>query len=199
MIHSDINLLPKKKKVPAKILLGVPALIALVAFIAAIAVIMPSLSLGAQKAKLDSMKKQLTTYSQVESEYQQKLKAFATIQEQEKNYNDFVSTDKETLNLLNKIKAAKLPSITILGMKFDSDKIILSGYGTTDIEIAKYEIALRNLGLFSDIQLASINGPENQRSFSYTLVHRNGSSKTASAASSQGSSAASSQTGGTSK
>ncbi len=185
MIKSDINLLPRKKKVPAKIILGIPAGILLLAVICALGIMAPSLALGAQQAKLNVLQQQLSTYSQVETNYQQKVGAYSTIQEQQKNYNDFVSNDKQTLDMLNKINAIKPSTITLLSEKFDIDRIILSGYGTTDIEIARFEIELRKLGLFSDILLSSITGPDNQRSYSYTLMYKADSSQASSAASSK--------------
>lgn len=170
MIQPDINLLPKKKKIPAKILLGIPAGILLLVIVFALGIMLPSISLAAKQAELDALKLELSTYSQVETDYLQKLQEFSMIQERQKNYDDFVSTGKETLDFLSKINGIKPSTITILSLQFGIEKIAITGYGTTDIEIAKFEIALRNLGLFSEILLDSINGPDDQRNFSYTLL-----------------------------
>lgn len=195
MIQSDINLLPKKKKIPAKIILGVPAGIILLAAVVALGIMLPSISLAAKQAELDALKLELATYSQVETDYLQKLQEYSVIQEQQANYNDFVSTGNETLDLLNKINSVKPSTITILSEQFGGEKIVLAGYGTTDIEIAKFEIALRNLGLFSEIMLDSITGPDDQRNFSFTLLQSTDSSTESSGVSS----ASSSQEGGTAK
>ena len=195
MIQPDINLLPKKKKIPAKIILGVPAGILLLVIVCVLGVMLPSVSLAAKHAELDALKQEISTYSQVETEYLQKLQEFSTIQERQKNYNDFVSTGKETLDLLSKINGVKPSTITILSMQFGIEKIVITGYGTTDIEIARFEIALRNLGLFSEIILDSITGPDDQRNFSFTLLQPALVSQESQAVSSS----ASSQEGSTSK
>jgi len=191
MVKSDINLLPKKKKIPASILLGIPATIILLVFILAVGIMTPSLLLNAKQAQLDALEKQLSTYSQVETNYLQKLKDYSALQSQQKNYNDFIASDKQTMDLLTRIDAAKPSTVTILSEKFDSEKVIVSGYATTDIEVARFEIELRKLALFPEILLDSITGPADQRNFSFTLMHR--------LETSQASSAASSQEGSTSK
>jgi ABC-type transport system involved in cytochrome bd biosynthesis fused ATPase/permease subunit len=173
----------------------VPAGILLLVFVVALGIMLPAVSLAAKQAELDALKLELSTYSQVETDYLQKLQEYSVIQEQQKNYTDFVSTGKETLDLLSKINGIKPSTITILSLQFGVEKVVITGYGTKDIEIAKFEIALRNLGMFSEIMLDSITGPDDQRNFSFTLLQLTGIPQE-----SQGvSSSASSQEGSTSK
>ena len=185
MVKSDINLLPKKKKIPASILLGVPAGIFVLVFIIALGIMAPSLLLSTQQAQLNALEKQLSAYSQVETEYLQKLKEYSTLQNQQKNYNDFIASGKDALDLIKKIDAAKPSTITNLSEKFDMNSVTVTGYGTTDIEIARFEIELRKLALFPDILLDSITGPDGQRNFSFILMHSVETSGVSSAVSSQ--------------
>ena len=185
MVKSDINLLPTKKKIPASLLLGIPAGILLLVGILALGIMAPSFLLNVQQTQLDALEKELSTYSAVETNYLQKLKEFATLQSQEKNYTDFVASDKLALDLLTRINAVKPSTVTILSENFDIEKVTVAGFATTDIEIARFEIELRKLALFPEILLDSITGPVDQRNFSFILMHKVETSQTSSAASSQ--------------
>ncbi len=190
----DINLLPKKKRISAKVALGVPAVILLVAALAAGGVMLPERLLQLKQERLASLEQQLSAFSATEQEYFAKLQEFTVLQKQQTNYESFTASSKQTLDLLKRIKAIKPATVTILSEEFDSEKIILTGYAETDIAIAGFEVSLRKLGLFSDITLGSIAGPQGRRSFSFTLTHK---SETSSGESSETSSdTASSQEGG---
>lgn len=177
MVKSDINLLPKKKKIPASILVGIPAGILLLVAILALGIMGPSLLLNAQQAQLTAMQTELSTYSKVETTYLQKIKEFATLQGQEKNYNDFTASDRQVLDLMSKINAVTPSTVTILSKEFNTEKVTVSGFATTDIEIARFEIELRKLAMFSDILLDSITGSDDQRNFSFILIHKSATSQ----------------------
>ncbi len=188
MVKSDINLLPKKKKIPASLLLGVPAGILLLVGILSLGIMAPSLLLNAQQAQLTALETELSTYSKVETTYLQKIKEFATLQGQEKNYNDFTAPDRLVKDLMSRINAVTPSTVTVLSKEFDPERVTVSGFATTDIEIARFEIELRKLALFTEILLDSITGPDEQRNFSFILIYK-----------AEISSASSSQEGGTGK
>lgn len=190
----DINLLPKKKKLSAKVALGVPAVILLIAALAAGGVMLPDRLLQTKEERLASLQQQLAAFSATEQEYLAKLQEFTILQKQQANYESFTGSSKQTLDLLKRIKAAKPAAVTILAEEFDSEKIVLAGFAETDLAIADFEVSLRKLGLFSDITLSSITGAQGRRSFSFTLTHKPEISSDAASDSSSG--AASSQEGG---
>lgn len=171
MVKSDINLIPKKKKVPLSVTLGILFGVIILALIVFAGITLPSLALQNKQDNLDSLKNELSGYSNIETEFQQKIAAYDTLQKQQANYNDFVNADKQTLEVMQAIMAATPETVTITEQYYDGDKVVLIGAATNDIEIAKFEVALRKIALFSDIRLGMISGTEPVRTFDVTLTH----------------------------
>ncbi|MHB8962686.1 MAG: PilN domain-containing protein [Saccharofermentanales bacterium] len=172
MIKSDINLIPRKKKIPLSVTLGI--LFGGIGFIllVVIGIYLPSAALKSQQTKLDMLKQELATYANVEAEYTQKLADLTTLQQQQVNYNAFTNTDKQTLELMQQIITITPATITVQEQSYIQDNIILIGTATNNIEIARFEVALRKMGLFSDILLGTISGPDTERSFDLVLTHK---------------------------
>lgn len=171
MLKTDINLLPKKKKIPVSVTFGVPLALLFFALIVTIGILLPRMALNAQQTKLNSLEKDLTAYSNVETAYSQAVEEYAKIQNQQKTYKDFTESKYLTLDLINKINLVKPKTITLLDLNFDSEMISISGFATSDIEIAKFEVELRKLAIFSEINLGGIEGPDDKRTFSFSLMH----------------------------
>ncbi len=172
MKKTDINLLPKKKSLPVSVTLGIPLGIILLILIAAIGIILPKIALNNQKSKLSELEQQLTNYVNVDSDYVQKLAEYSKLQAQQKNYDDFTKSDKLTIDVLNKILSAKANSITIQNYTFGYDSVAISGSALSDLDIAKFEVAIRKLALFPEISLGTIDGADGQRNFSFTLTYK---------------------------
>ncbi|MHB1454467.1 MAG: PilN domain-containing protein [Saccharofermentanales bacterium] len=172
MIKSDINLIPRKKKIPLSVTLGI--LFGIIGFVllVIVGIALPAASLKNQQTKLDTLKQELATYANVESDYTLKLAELTSLQQQQTNYNAFAATDKQTLELMQQIIAVTPTTITIQEQSYMQDNIVLLGTAKNNIEIARFEVALRKMGLFSDILLGTISGPDTARTFDFVLTHK---------------------------
>jgi len=94
MIKSDINLLPKKKKLPMSVSFGIPLGIIILVVLVAIGVILPNILLDMKQKKLASLEEELASYSDTESDYTKKIALFTTLQNQKLTYNDFIGSNK---------------------------------------------------------------------------------------------------------
>lgn len=171
MNKADINLLPQKTKLPAYVTLGLPLGLTAFVVLAIFSVLVPQLLLQAKQYSLNSLETELANYSQIQTEYTSKLEESNTARDRQTNYDEFVKTDKQTIELYNAINQVKPASITILSENFDNDKIVLTGVAKDDTDIARYEVELRKLNLFPEIILSSITGTNTERNFSFTLMH----------------------------
>ncbi len=171
MIKSDINLMPQKQKLPLSVTLGIVIGVVLLAVLLTAGILLPSLLLDQKRTRLDSIQHELESYGNIQSEYVQKFAELNTMQEQQKNYLAFENTDRQTLEIMNLITAAIPHTVTILEEVFSDDNVSLRGYATDDIEIAKFEVALRKTAIFSSIQLGTIEGPEKHRMFDFILTY----------------------------
>lgn len=198
MIKSDINLLPKKKRLPASITVGIPLGVVLLAVLLSIGIILPKISLSAKKLVLADINEQLKEYVNTENEYQMKLLSFKKLENQKKSYNDFINADAQTLNLFTKINSVKQTTITLEEYVFSPDMVSIRGFATTDIEIARFEVALRKISIFPEISLGNINGDNGRRNFIFTLMNKVAAVESQSnpSSSATGSSAISSSQGG---
>lgn len=188
MIKSDINLLPKKKKLPSSITVGLPFGIVLLGVLLAIGIILPKISLAAKQQILNEINDQLKEYTNTESDYQTKLESFKKLENQKKSYNDFINADAQTLNLFTKINSVKQQTITLQEYSFSAETVSISGVATSDLEIAKFEVALRKLAIFPEISLGNINGDTGKRNFIFSLMNKVSEVQTESTAVSTGAS-----------
>lgn len=172
MIKSDINLLPRKKKIPLSVTLGIIFSITGFILLVAVGVFVPASSLKIKHAELDSLKQVLAGYDNVQSDFITKTADLKILQQQQLNYNSFEKTDIQTLELMNQINAIKPETVTIDDQSYNNLGLTLAGYATNDIEIARFEVALRKMGLFSEITLESISGLDGERTFTFTLKHK---------------------------
>lgn len=171
MIKKDINLVPVKKKLPSSITIGIPVGVLLFALLLTIGIYLPSSILKSKEAKLSSLETELNGYADTETLYQQKLKELSTLQENKKNYENFISSGRETLDMVKALNAITPDTVTILQYGFDIDNIIISGFTKTDLGIADFEDILWKTKMFKDIGLGTISGEKDKRLFIFTLTH----------------------------
>ncbi|NCU27108.1 hypothetical protein EOM86_10375 [Candidatus Nomurabacteria bacterium] len=88
-----------------------------------------------------------------------------------KNYNNFISSERQVYGLLEKIDNAVPEGVLIVDQVFNKDNIVLDGVVSDDLIAADFEEALRGLNIFSDIYLDSLTGKQGQRMFRMTLMH----------------------------
>lgn len=176
MAKSDINLIPKKKRIPLSVALGIIFGVAIFAILVFAGIALPRVALDMKQTKLNSLKQDLSAYSNVQTEYTQKMADFTTLQKQQANYKAFESTDLQTLELMKQILAAKPATITVINQSYTGETINLSGLATNDLEIARFEVSLRKTTLFSTIQIGSISGETGKRVYDFVLTTK-GSAK----------------------
>lgn len=172
MIKTDINLMPQKKKIPLSVTLGILFGIIALAALIAVGIAIPSFVLKARQAELDKLNQDLAAYGDVDAEYMQKVTELNTLKEQQANYTAFENTDRQTLELMQQIIAVTPKTVTVTDQSYLEDTIVVIGHATSNIEIARFEVALRKTGLFSDILLGTITGPDNKREFDFLLTHK---------------------------
>ncbi|MHB1483954.1 MAG: PilN domain-containing protein [Saccharofermentanales bacterium] len=171
MIKSDINLLPKKKRLPASVSFGIPLGIGILVFVLALGIIIPRVALSSKQNKLDALEQELATYSNTESDYAKKIAEFTKLQNQQTTYMKFTANKQQTLDILNKINAVKPATVTLSELRFDYEVVSLFATAPNDTEIARFEVALRKLAIFTNIQLGTIKSPA-LREFDISLVHK---------------------------
>jgi Tfp pilus assembly protein PilN len=171
MIKKDINLVPVRKKLPASITVGIPIGVFFLVFLLVIGVFLPTRILRNKEKALDALKVELEGYADTEATFQQRLKELSTLQENKKNYEDFIASGRETLDMANALDAATPDAIRIMQYTYSVDKIILSGFTQDDLQIADYEDILWKTKMFKDIDLGTISGEEGERLFVFTLTH----------------------------
>lgn len=172
MIKQDINLLPKKKKRPMSVVFGIPFGIILIAMLLAIGILLPKMALNAKQKELDSLEQELASYSSTDKDYLEKIDEFTTLENRQITYIDFTGSKKLTLELIDEIYSIKPGTIELTELEFNYENVYLTGISTNDIDIAKFEVELRKLSLFSEIHLGSIKGPDGKRDFDINLVHK---------------------------
>ena len=171
MGKSDINLLPRKKKIPLSVMLGI--VFGSIGFLALVAagIVLPNLALKSKQAQLDALKADIAVYADVQEQYDQKLAEFTLLQQQQANYLSFAETDRQTLELMKQILAVTPESITLTDQTYTLEHIVLLGHATSNLEIGRYEVALRGLGIFGEIALGTINEVDGQWTFDFVLTH----------------------------
>ena len=171
MMKSDINLLPAKKHVSAYVAIGIPFGIILSILLLIAGIYFPSVVLGGKQESLDKLKAELLGYEDVNTQYIQKLQELQDLQSNKKNLEDFFSGKGDVLEISNMLSEIIPDDVTIVQFDFTEAGIVISGIARNDLIIADLEDTFWKTGRFSEINLGTISGMEEERSFVFTLTY----------------------------
>jgi len=173
MIKNDINLLPAKKRLPAYITVGVPFGIFLLVLLLTAGIYFPSASLNNKKDNLEKLKTELSGYEDVNAQYIQKLQELQTLQGSKANFDDFFSGENHVLEITNMLYEIIPEEVTITQYNLNETGIVISGTALNDLIIADLEDTFWSTEKFSEIDLGTISGLQDERSFVFTLSYFN--------------------------
>lgn len=171
MIKQDINLIPRRKSVSASTVVSVFLVILILAVLTVAGIYLPKYALEIKQDKLTELQNELAGFDNIELVYIQKMNEFTSLSTRMKNYNNFISSERQVFGLLEKIDNAVPEGVLIVDQVFNKDNIVLDGVVSDDLIAADFEEALRGLNIFSDIYLDSLTGKQGQRMFRMTLMH----------------------------
>lgn len=172
MTKTDINLMPRKKKPPKAISLGIPAGIVFFVLMISAGFYLPSKMLESKQSELLILENELSGYADMQTAYLLKSKQLAELQAEKSNIDGFFSTDRESLDMAVALEKIIPRTITVLQYEYAIDSISIYGSATADTEIAGFEDRLWKSGMFSDIILGTISGEDGARSFDFTLIYK---------------------------
>lgn len=171
MSRSDINLLPKKKKVPFKVVFLVFFVTLLILLTGAAGFVVPDYLLGQKKVELEKLRNELDEYKDVQTEYFQKMKDFTELSNIKNDIESFKSADIQTLELMEKILDARPDTLDLISQEYETDQIVIEGRSSDIYAISRYEVALRKLGIFGNIHLETVHESPFSTTFFMTLYH----------------------------
>lgn len=172
MIKTDINLMPKRKKPPKAVSIGIPAAIALFVIIICAGFYLPSKMLETKRGELLILESELSGFADIQTDYLLKSRQLAELQAEKANIDGFFSTDRESLDMAAALEKIIPPAITVLKYEFAVDNISIYGSASADTDIAGFEDKLWKSGMFSDIILGTISGEEGARAFDFILIYK---------------------------
>lgn len=172
MIKTDINLMPKRKKPPKAVSIGIPVGIALFVLIISMGFYMPSKMLESKQNELQILENELSGYTDIQTTYLLKSRQLAELQAEKVNIDGFFSTGRESLDMAVALEKLIPPAITVLKYEYSVDNISIYGSAAADTEIAGFEDKLWKSAMFSDIILGTISGEEGARAFDFILIYK---------------------------
>ena len=172
MSKTDINLIPRKRVVPASTVGLTLLVLILISAIVALGIYLPGHSLDVKKAKLAVLNDELASYADIDNRYAQKMNELTSLNTRKENLDKFISSDRQVLDIMRSLSACKPGGLYFTSQVYNNDNIVLSGFAENDLLIAEFEISLRTLDIFSNIYLESVLGTNDMRSFYFTLLYK---------------------------
>ncbi len=171
MNNSDINLVPRKKRISPAVVGIVLILTAAVALLTVLGIFLPRYAMETRSRQLQLLNDELATYENVEVLYLEKMNELNSLKTRKQNYDDFVSSGRQVYDLMTLIRKSKPVALNITEQIYNENNTVITGIAANDLMIASFEDSLRKLEVFSDIRLETVSGQTGERVFTFTLMH----------------------------
>lgn len=171
MNNSDINLVPRKKRISPAVVGIIFIVASAVSLLTAIGIFLPKYAMETRSRQLQLLNDELASYENVEVLYLEKMNELNSLKTRKQNYDDFVSSGRQVYDLMTLIRKSKPGTLNITEQIYNEDNTVITGTAANDLLIASFEDALRKLEVFSDIRLETVSGQTGERAFTFTLMH----------------------------
>ncbi len=165
MYKRDINLLPKRKQISASLLLSVFLVLIFIGLLLFAGIMIPREILAGKTRKLDSLKKQIEEYDNVQIDFLLKSAEYDKLLETKNTLEDFTEYPYKVHDQLKLILENTPKGLEFTQYHFAENMISLEGVQTDDLLIADFELSLRKTEIFKEIHLEYIKGGDNDRGF----------------------------------
>ncbi len=157
-LKNDLNLMPKREG-PSTFKKNIlPMIVFCAVLVAALAagIIIPQKMLADKQKEKEELQLKTAQLSTVQAEFEQLNSEINVITNRLKIFDVFKSSGKELSDMLDTVEKACPDTVRMTEIRFDYEKIYLSGICADDAEAASFAVMLRESGLFAEVNIDTV-------------------------------------------